>query len=117
MSRLVSHGDGLVGRDFARYADSQRRRVPAGLILGLLLAALLLTALRVEIIHLGYALGEAVKQENALHEERRVLSAQLEALRNPEHLGELAAKHGFARAEVILHLTPEPGDDDGQRTP
>lgn len=117
MSRLVSHGEGLVGRDFARYAESQRRLIPAGLIVGLLVAALLLTALRVDIIHLGYALGEAVKQENALQEERRVLSAQLEALRNPEHLGKLAAQQGFGRAENVLQLTPAPGGENEWRTP
>ncbi len=99
------HNDrGLVGRDLRRVRIAPRRRIPPGAIVGLVLAGFFLTALRVEIIHLGYALGSAVGQENALEEERRVLQAELEGLRNPARLGELAAELGFARADDVVDL-------------
>ena len=76
MSRILE-GQGLVGRDLSRFAEAPRRRVPAGVIVGVLLAAFLLTYLRVNILHLGYAQGEALKEEQRLQEEHRVLSAQV----------------------------------------
>lgn len=102
MSRIQRQG--LVGCDLSRFSAAPRRRIRPGLIAGLLLAALLLTALRVRIIHLGYALGEAIERENALQEEHRVLAAELEALRSPERLSDLAVRHGFTRPEHVIHL-------------
>lgn len=97
---------GMVGRDLANVQMTRRRRLAPGAILGLLFAGFFLAGLRVQILHLGYALGTAVSRENALEEERRVLQAQLEELRNPARLGDLAAAQGFARAEDIIDLTP-----------
>ena len=96
---------GLVGRDLSHFDEGRRRRIPSGLILGVLLAAFLLTFLRVNILHLGYAQGEALAQEQRLQEERRVLAARAEALRSPERLSRLAAGSGFQRAEHVLDLT------------
>ena len=117
MSRILE-GQGLVGRDLSRFAEAPRRRVPAGVIVGVLLAAFLLTYLRVNILHLGYAQGEALKEEQRLQEEHRVLSAQVEALRSPERLGRLADGSGFQRAERVLELTPTAsGDAEGVARP
>jgi hypothetical protein len=97
---------GLVGHDLSSIQMTRRRRIPPAAIAGLLLAGFFLAALRVEIIELGYALGTAVRQENELEEERRVLKVQLEALRNPERLRELAAERGFQRADHVVELGP-----------
>jgi hypothetical protein len=108
---------GLVGRDLASVQMTRRRRIPPGAIVGLLIAGFILTALRLEITELGYALGTAVSQENALEEERRVLKARLEELRNPARLGELAARRGFRRADDVIDLSPLVVAAHGSRRP
>jgi hypothetical protein len=97
---------GLVGRDLARvrFAGRGPSRLLPVLLVGGLAAGLSLAALRIDNLRLGYALGEALQDEKALLEERRVVSARLEELRNPARLAKLARERGLARAARIIEL-------------
>lgn len=110
----------LVGRDFARQAAPARR--PAGplaaLVIGTLLAALLATSLRVDILRLRYALGEAVKEEASLLETTRALTVARRELRDPRHLRRLAEKRGFVRPARVIRLEPDgPGQGSAAGVP
>jgi hypothetical protein len=96
----------LVGRDFSREAEPARSRVAlwAALVGGALIAALLTTSLRVDILRLRYALGEAVKEEATLLERSRVLTVARRELRDPHHLRRLAEQRGFVRPGRVIHL-------------
>ena len=98
----------LIGRDLAHARRTRigRRRVSPGIIAGALIGGLLLAALRVEIIHLGYALGDALKLEKGLQEEQRVLTAKLASLRDPARLRQLASELGLDRADHVIELVP-----------
>jgi hypothetical protein len=97
----------LVGVDFARVRVSGRSRrrlwLPA-VLLGALVAAMGLAQLRLEILRLRYALGDATVELQALREERSRLSARLEGLRSPERLTKLARAHGLAPATRVIEL-------------
>jgi hypothetical protein len=106
MSRSPRAAADLVGVDFARVRTAAPRRLrwlPAAL-LGALLAAMGLAQLRVAILHLRYALGEAGKATRELHEERSRQAARLEGLRGPERLTKLARERGFATPERVIEL-------------
>ncbi len=100
----------LVGRDLAR----TRRQVPAlaqalpALVIGLLLGAFLLASLRIDLIRTRYGLAAAMRDERALEEERRLLTAKLRELRDPTRLARVAADHGLARPERLIDLVSGP---------
>jgi hypothetical protein len=102
----------LVGRDFARDRAPVRRPTGfvAALAVGALFAALLATSLRVEILRLRYALGEAVKEEASLLEQTRVLTVARRELRDPRHLRRLAEERGFVRPARVIRLDPAGGE-------
>lgn len=100
----------LIGRDLAamhREAEGRRRRwMP--LLVGGLLAALCLTALRTDLIRQRYDLAAAMGEEKQLLEERRLLTARVRSLRDPARLAERARQLGFERpAHVLLLDGPE----------
>jgi len=104
-TRRATPGD-LVGRDFVRVRASGRlsaRRI-AGLVAIAFACALALAALRIDILRLRYALGEAIRQEKALIQEQRQQTAALEGLRNPSRLVEVAQRLGFAPPERVIDL-------------
>ena len=70
----------------------------------MLLAALCLTALRIDLIRVRYGLADAVTVEKGLLEERRALRARLGTLRNPTRLAQLAAKRQLARPERVVEI-------------
>lgn len=99
----------LVGRDFANMRPGSRRppRGLAGVLLfGALLAALPLASLRVQLTGLRYQLGEALRAEQTLDEERRALRVELQRLRNPKRLAEIAAREGFVSPPPVIELPP-----------
>jgi hypothetical protein len=104
-----------VGRDFARQAAPARR--PAGLlatlVIGTLAAALLATSLRVDILRLRYALGEAVKEEASLLESTRALTVARRELRDPRHLRRLAEERGFVRPTRVIRIGSDGPDHGG----
>ena len=103
--RRPTAGD-LVGRDFARVRAGGRlstRRIVW--LVGVAFAcALGLAALRIDILRVRYALGEAIREEKALVQQQRQQIAVLEGLRNPSRLVEVAQRLGFAPPERVIDL-------------
>ncbi len=103
--RRPTPGD-LVGRDFARVRTSGRlsaRRIAWLVGIGFA-CALALAALRIDILRVRYALGEAIREEKALVQQQRQQIAVLEGLRNPSRLVEVAQRLGFAPPERVIDL-------------
>jgi hypothetical protein len=97
----------LVGRDFARVrvAGGRRRARPIGwMIAAGFGCALALAALRIDILRVRYALGEAIREEKALVQEQRHLTVEIESLRHPSRLAEVARERGFAQPERVIDL-------------
>ena len=97
----------LIGRDLARtrWLEPRRRRFAPLAMLGMLLAALSLAALRIDLIRVRYGLAATLKEEKALLEERRTLLARLGTLRDPTRLAQLAARLELARPERVVELS------------
>ena len=104
--RQPTAGD-LVGRDFARVRASTARLSTRRIAWRVAIAftcALALAALRIDILRVRYALGEAIREEKALVQQQRQQTAALEALRHPSRLVELAEKKGFAPPRRVIDL-------------
>lgn len=74
-----------------------------------MLAALALASLRIDIMRMGYDLADAIAVEKALLEERRTLTAEVRALRDPRRLAQIARKRGLSRAENVIDLRGSSG--------
>jgi hypothetical protein len=110
--RPARTGD-LVGRDFARVrlpASGLRARPLALLLTTGFVCAFAIAVLRIDILRVRYALGEAVSEEKALVQELRRQSAQLETLRDPARLAEFAHDRGFRRPDRIIELHDDARD-------
>ena len=96
----------LIGRDIAGtpLRSSPHRRLLPVAIVGALIAALCLAALRVDLIRQRYDLAEAMKTEKQLLEQKRLLTAQSRRLRNPARLARLAAERGFVRPARLIDI-------------
>jgi len=119
ITALVRHGarpavanrGGLIGRDLApnRLVARPRGRMFPVVVIGALLAALGLAALRVDGIRQRYALADALREEQALLEEHDQLTAQVRRLRDPARLARLASRMNLVRPEHITELgAPSP---------
>ncbi len=100
----------LVGRDLApmRFEAARRGRLLPVALVGALMAALCLTALRIDLIRQRYDLAAAMRQEKDLLEERRLLTARVRRLRDPARLASLAKNLGFERPDRVIEIaTPE----------
>ena len=98
----------LIGRDLApirREASRRSRLLPVALV-GALMAALCLAALRTDLIRQGYALAAAVREEKELLEEHRLLTARMRSLRDPARLARLASRLDFERPERVIEISP-----------
>lgn len=83
------------------------RRRPEGLgalLLGVVLAALALSALRVHVTELRYQRADALATEQRLTEQERQLSVAVQGLKDPRRLSEVAKASGFVRPERVLDL-------------
>lgn len=102
----MGRGCDLINRDLARVRPSGRVLPPLAwaLLGGLLVAALVLAALRIDLLRVRYGLAQAVKQEKVLLEERRSLEAERQSLRAPGRLAELAGEAGLVRPRQTLRL-------------
>ncbi len=97
----------LVGRDLSgleRRAKPAARRLRGGLLAACVVAALGLSALRVQILRLRYQVARAVAEEQALLEQKRELTVRVRELRDPLRLAARAAELGFTRPQRILEL-------------
>jgi hypothetical protein len=106
---------GLVGADVARGSQRSGRRNQwlLALVAAGVAGALVLVALRVEILRTRYELGRLADEEAELHEARSALRVEVRELRHPERLARLAARRGFGPPERVIQLaeppTPAPG--------
>ncbi len=99
-----------IGVDLARVSLAPRSRTFVPLIAVALVAALGVSALRIDLIRTRYALAESLAQEQALLEEQRALIVRLRGLRDPSVLAALAQERGFRPAERVIALEdPMPG--------
>jgi hypothetical protein len=101
---------GLIGRDLAttHLAAKRRHRLFPVALIGVLLGALGLAALRVDGIRQRYALAAAMREEKDLLEERARLTAEVRSLRDPARLTRLANRREFERPERIIELERPP---------
>ena len=84
-----------------------RLRMPEGVgsfIFGVLLAALALSSLRVQVTDLRYRHADAMKLEHQLVDEKRRLEVEVQGLKDPMRLQELARAQGFVTPERIVRL-------------
>ncbi len=106
-----------IGRDLSRRhrrMHRERRRV-APLVVGALLAALTLAAVRIEVIRLRYDLADAVSEEKALLEQHRALTFEVRALRNPIRLSEFAERMGLGQPARVVEIPTEAEAAGGDR--
>ena len=97
---------GLIGRDLAAVplrSSSRGRLLPLALV-GTLIAALGLAALRNDLIRQRYELAEVMKTEKKLLDQKRLLTARVGRLRDPARLARLAAERGFVRPERLIDV-------------
>ena len=105
--RIEDAGIPLVRRDFA--AGPRRGRVilraAVPTLVGVAVAVgLAMVALRNDLIRIRYALTAAMREERDLLQQRRELTAQVRALRDPARLGRIAREQGFVRPERVLEI-------------
>lgn len=96
----------------SRWVGPRLRRLLPALLVGALLAALALAALRVDGIRVRYALGEAMRQEQTLLDERARLTADVRALRDPSRLAGFATRMGFEHPEHVVEVHTEVSGSD-----
>ena len=96
----------LIGRDIvgSPLRSSPRSRLLPVALVGALIAALCLAALRVDLIRQRYELAEAMNTEKQLLERKRLLTAQSRRLRDPARLARLAQERGFVRPEHLIDI-------------
>jgi len=99
-----------IGVDLALVSLAPRSRTFVPLIAVALVAALGVSALRIDLIRTRYALAENLDQEKALLEDQRALIVRLRGLRDPSVLAALARERGYRPAERVIALEdPMPG--------
>ena len=81
-----------------------RPRGVGALLLGLLLAALALSALRVHVTELRYRRAEALQQEQRLMDEQRLLTVEVQSHKDPMRLQQFAKAQGFVPPERVIEL-------------
>jgi len=96
----------LVGRDLAGF---QKRTRPRGrpytaVLIGCVAAALLLAALRVDILRLRYALMDVTAEEELLLQRKNTLTVEVRKLRDPGRLREIAEAQGFTNPDRVIPL-------------
>jgi len=101
---LRAQRPGPARREHAAPAAAGRSRLTLPLVAGLVLAALFLTALRVDILRMRYAKAEALEREAILRRERSELVVAVRRLRHPGRLARLAEERGFVRPRSVARL-------------
>lgn len=103
--------------DFAdRFGEGAAgHRLLVALVTGLLVGALLLVALRIDIIRMRYAMARALERETELRGQQRELVVESRRLRQPARLAELAAELGYERPTRVVHFrAPLPEAEAGE---
>jgi hypothetical protein len=93
--------------DYSAEHGSQRARKLLPLLALALIAALGISALRIDLIRTRYAMASVMAEEQLLIEEQRNLIVRRRQLRDPVELAVQARARGFQPLSVVLSL-PEP---------
>ncbi len=102
LSRAVS---ALASRlEALRLPPASRRRVAAFGGLAVVLTSLGVVAFRTEILRARYELGDLMREEARLREERAALRVAVRRLRDPARLERLAREAGFGPPERLIEL-------------
>jgi len=96
-----------IGIDFSGENPPRRIRQLLPLLILALIAALGVSALRIDLIRTRYAMADALAQEKALIAEQRDLIVRRRQLRDPVELATQARARGFRPPAQMLTL-PEP---------
>ena len=96
-----------IGIDFSSMNGPRRKRQLLPLLVLALVCALGVSALRIDLIRVRYAMSSALAEEKALIAEQRELIVRRRQLRDPVELAIQARERGFKPAKRILSL-PEP---------
>jgi hypothetical protein len=94
----------LIGLDVSGRRRAVRLRIGWPVVIVALLLALGLTALRVDLIRMRYALADALASEQELLEQQRMLTVEMRMLRDPSGLASRARELGFVHPERVIHL-------------
>jgi len=94
----------LVGLDFSALDQHRASRLVAPILVGLLIAAIGLVALRTEVLKLQYELAALHERERALDAQTRDLTVQMRQLRDPRRLSAHASALGFRRPDRLIDL-------------
>jgi len=110
---VSTHRSGAQRLDLIGFDLSGRtRRIASRRAWPMLAAAVLLglgvTALRVDLIRMRYALADALATESQLLEEQRALTVEMRTLRDPGRLANEAQQLGFAPPERVIALPDRP---------
>lgn len=99
---------GLVGRDLAvqRITGPGLDLSPLTLVLAVLLG-LFIAALHMDQVRMQLALGDGMREVQRLEERQRSLLAELQTLRAPARLQDLAAQLGLGPPERSIELDPQ----------
>jgi hypothetical protein len=101
---------GLIGIDVASNRQPIVGRALLPLLIAGLLVALGVSAMRIDLLRIRYALAETVKEEQRLRGEERSLTVRMRTLRDPVQLAERAQQLGFVRPDRLIDL---PGSAPG----
>jgi hypothetical protein len=101
----------LIGVDVAAQSGPRRAIGLLSVVAAVLVVALGVSSLRIDLLRIRYALGEAIAEEQRLLEEQRTLTAEMRRLRDPVQLAERARRLGFVRPEELIDL-PEARSND-----
>ena len=93
-----------IGVDFAGHGGSQHTRKLLPLLVLALIAALGISALRIDLIRIRYAMASVVEEETNLLEEQRQLIVRRRQLRDPIELAVQARARGFRPPRQIIVL-------------
>lgn len=99
--------DGWIGVDFAHLVTPPSSRSWVPLVALALLAALGVSALRIDLIRTRYALAETMATERSLIQDQRDLIVRQRRLRDPAVLTALARERGF-RPILASETLPDP---------
>ncbi|MGH0038126.1 MAG: hypothetical protein ACQGVK_24100 [Myxococcota bacterium] len=88
-------------------------RLVAALVSGLLLGALILVALRIDIIRMRYAVAQALERETEQRGRQREFVVESRKLRQPGRLAEIAAELGYERPTRLVQLPAREPAADG----
>jgi hypothetical protein len=98
----------LIGLDVADRMPRLRPRFAVPLLIIVLVGALMVAALRIDLIRMRYALAGAMAAEQRIVNEQRALTLRVRQLRDPVRLTARARKLGFVAPVKVIDL-PGPG--------